>query len=83
MKPRRDVIPYMSSSDKNVNTSLSLLKLYKRIRLIDPTYKPCNLIGLALALSQLDQLCLCKEHDHFTRRSFGCLISRLHWCRIE
>lgn len=40
MKPRRDITPYMGSRDPNVNASLSLLKLYKRIRMIDPTHKP-------------------------------------------
>lgn len=42
MKPRRDVMPYMGSSDMSVNASLSMLKLYKRIRLIDPTRKPVS-----------------------------------------
>jgi len=40
MKPRRDITPYMGSRDINVNASLSLLKVYKRIRSIDPAYKP-------------------------------------------
>ena len=40
MKPRRDITPYMGSRDPNVNASLSLLKVYKRIRTIDPEYKP-------------------------------------------
>lgn len=43
MKPRRDVTPYMSSADINVNASLSWRKLHKRIRSIDPTYKPSSL----------------------------------------
>lgn len=43
MKPRRDVAPYMASADMSVNASISLRKIYKRIRLIDPTYKPSSL----------------------------------------
>lgn len=42
MKPRRDITPYMSSSDINVNASLTLLKMFKRLRMIDPTYKPVS-----------------------------------------
>lgn len=42
MKPRRDVAPYMGSSDMGVNASLSLGKLYKRIRLINPASKPSS-----------------------------------------
>ena len=40
MKPRRFITPYMSSVTSDVNASISLLKLYKRIRTIDPTHKP-------------------------------------------
>jgi hypothetical protein len=40
MKPRRDITPYMGSADSNVNASLTLLKVFKRIRSIDPTYTP-------------------------------------------
>jgi len=40
MKPRRDVTPHMSNSDNGINASLSLAKLNKRIRMIDPTHKP-------------------------------------------
>ena len=40
MKPRRDVTPYMGSTDNSINASLSLAKLNKRIRMIDPTHKP-------------------------------------------
>jgi hypothetical protein len=40
MKQRRDVTPYMSSADDSINASLSLLKLYKRVRSISATYKP-------------------------------------------
>lgn len=42
MKPRRDVAPYMGSSDMSVNASLSLGKLYKRIRSINPASKPTS-----------------------------------------
>lgn len=42
MKPRRDVAPYIGSSDMGVNASLSLGKLYKRIRSINPASKPCS-----------------------------------------
>jgi hypothetical protein len=42
MKPRRDITPYMGSPDINTNASISLLKLFKRIRTIDPTYKPSS-----------------------------------------
>ncbi len=40
MTPRRDITPYMGSSDMNVNASLSLLKVYKRLRTVAPEYKP-------------------------------------------
>lgn len=40
MKPRRFITPYMGSTSPDVNASLSLLKIYKRIRLINPAYKP-------------------------------------------
>jgi hypothetical protein len=42
MKPRRDITPHMSSSDSGINASLTLLKVYKRLRTIDPTYKPSS-----------------------------------------
>lgn len=42
MKPRRDITPYMGSSDVSVNASLTLGKLYKRIRMIDPARKPSS-----------------------------------------
>ena len=42
MRPRRDITPYMGSTDNGINASLSLAKLYKRIRLIDPTHKPSS-----------------------------------------
>lgn len=40
MKPRRFITPYMGSTSIGVNASLSLLKIYKRIRTIDPARKP-------------------------------------------
>lgn len=40
MKPRRDITPYMGSTDNGINASLSLAKLYKRIRMYKPGYKP-------------------------------------------
>lgn len=40
MKQRPFVAPYMSSADMSTNASISLAKLYKRIRAIDPTYEP-------------------------------------------
>lgn len=42
MRPRRDISPYMGSRDPNVNASLSLLKIYKLVRTIDPEYKPTS-----------------------------------------
>lgn len=42
MKPRRDITPYMGSADNSINASLTLGKLCKRIRLIDPTHKPSS-----------------------------------------
>ena len=42
MKPRRDVTPYMGSSDMSTNASITLMKLYKRIRSIDSIYKPLS-----------------------------------------
>lgn len=42
MKPRRFISPYMGSSDSSINASLTLLKVYKRIRAIDPEYKPTS-----------------------------------------
>jgi hypothetical protein len=40
MKYRRDISPYMFSSDMAVNASLSLMKIHKRIRMVNPTHKP-------------------------------------------
>ena len=42
MKPRRDITPYMGSSDIGINASLTLGKLCKRIRMIDPAHKPSS-----------------------------------------
>lgn len=42
MKPRRDVAPYMASADMGINASLSLAKIRKRIRTVNPAYKPCS-----------------------------------------
>jgi hypothetical protein len=43
MKPIRDLAPYMHSKNECTNTSLSLMKLYKRARRITATYKPDSL----------------------------------------
>ena len=40
MRPRRDVAPYTASANIGVNASLSIAKLYKRIRMVNPSYKP-------------------------------------------
>lgn len=42
MKPRREITPYMGSSDISINASLTLLKVYKRLRMINPAYKPSS-----------------------------------------
>lgn len=42
MKQKRDIAPYMGSSDENVNASLTWGKMLKRLRLIDPSYKPTS-----------------------------------------
>ena len=42
MKPRRDIMPYMFSPEVAVNVSLSIMKIRKRIRLVNPTYKPSS-----------------------------------------
>jgi hypothetical protein len=34
MRPRRDVMPYMGSSDISINASLSIGKIWKRCRLL-------------------------------------------------
>ncbi len=40
MRQRPPVAPYMSSAEISTNASISLGKLYKRIRAIDPAYEP-------------------------------------------
>lgn len=42
MKQLRAIAPYTGSSDINVNASLSLAKLFKRMRTLDPNYKPSS-----------------------------------------
>lgn len=42
MKPRRDITPYIASADNSINASITLLKVYKRIRTIDAIYKPAS-----------------------------------------
>lgn len=42
MKPRRDITPHMGSTDNSINASLTLLKVHKRLRAIDPAYKPSS-----------------------------------------
>ncbi len=48
MKPRRPIVPYTGSTDISINASLSLLKIYKRLRSYDPTYKPTSLYRMRL-----------------------------------
>lgn len=55
MKQRRFVTPYMGSRDINVNSSLSLLKVYKRIRTIDPEYKPGSRYQARLKSAQAER----------------------------
>lgn len=52
MKPIRDVTPYMGNSDLNINATLTLLKVYKRLRMIDATYKPSSLYSNRLKSKQ-------------------------------
>ena len=40
MKERRSIFPYMAGSSSDINGSLSLMKIYKRIRTLAPTCKP-------------------------------------------
>lgn len=42
MKPRRDITPYMGSTDSSINASLTLGKVFKRLRMIAPTHKPSS-----------------------------------------
>lgn len=43
MKPLRPIVAYTGSTDMSINASLSRLKLYKRLRTCNPTYKPTSL----------------------------------------
>lgn len=52
MKQRRDITPYMGSPDMGVNASLSLLKIYKRVRMIAPAHKPASRYQTRLKSSQ-------------------------------
>lgn len=52
MKPRRDITPYMASSDNRINASITLLKVYKRIRMIDATHKPASRYQVLLKSKQ-------------------------------
>lgn len=42
MKPKRDITPYMASSDNSINTTITLLKVYKRLRMLNPAHKPAS-----------------------------------------
>lgn len=42
MRQKRDLSPYMGSSDDAINASLTWAKLFKRLRLINPSYKPSS-----------------------------------------
>lgn len=42
MKPIRPIVAYTGSADISINASLSLLKVYKRIRTFNPEYKPTS-----------------------------------------
>lgn len=42
MKERRDISPYMFSTDISVNASLTFAKIRNHIRHINPGYKPCS-----------------------------------------
>ncbi len=42
MKPIRDIVPYMDSTDIAVNASISLAEIRAHIRRIDPAYKPSS-----------------------------------------
>lgn len=52
MKPIRNLVPYMASKDASVNASLTMLKLFKRIRLLNPNYKPSSRYQMRLANKQ-------------------------------
>lgn len=55
MRQRRVITPYMGSRDQNVNASLSLLKVYKRLRTIDPEYKPASHCQVRLKSKQAER----------------------------
>lgn len=55
MKPRRFITPYMSSASIDVNASISLLKVYKRIRTIDPAHKPSSHYQARLKTTQAER----------------------------
>lgn len=42
MRSRRDIAPYMFSADLGVNASLSFGKIRKRIRMVNPAYRPSS-----------------------------------------
>ena len=42
MKPRRDVSPYWFGASMDVNASLSIGKIRKRLISIDPTHRPAS-----------------------------------------
>lgn len=43
MKPTPHITPYLNSTDERTNASVSLMRLYKRLRRINATYKPDSL----------------------------------------
>lgn len=43
MKLRRDITPYMISSDISTNARITLMRIRNRIRQTDPTYKNASL----------------------------------------
>lgn len=55
MKPRRNITPYFGSTSLDVNASLSLLKIYKRIRTIDPAHKPGSRYQARLKSTQAER----------------------------
>jgi hypothetical protein len=48
MRQKPDISPYMFSADMSVNVSLTLNKIRKRIRMINPAYKPTSRYQLRL-----------------------------------
>lgn len=57
MRQRPLVKPYMGSADIDINASISLAKLFKRIRTISPTFKPSSRYQMRL------------KHKRATRRA--------------